>query len=386
MKDSNKTELRGSSQIPADDGAATVRYFWEHHDMKQSLYKRFGFLTYNYCLITKALIRNALTKLSKPLEWIFENNAHGYPSDEVKHGILKAWTTIAKYLDIKMKAKEGNHFFTTQELAELGICEEVYLLTLSRVSKFFAWAYGLQIMPEIQKLIQGVDDSDGEITREERSLPYEELSLNTTQRFPCAIIIDNSLSMGEDGVLWKLRKDLVNLFEEIAEDNEISNCTELYVATCGGGPRKITDFNLIGLQRPNLENICLAPCGQCMMAETIEMVLDDLKERHAVWSEKNIGTKPARILILTDGHKFRGDMSHAISRLQTEFRHVKVFALGASEKADMAVLRTLDTNAAVLGDLAGFFNDVLKSQNGIVYDQEGDGAQSHSRAYLPEPV
>ena len=370
MKDGNYTQqLPDGPRTSMSDGPSDIRNYWEHLDMNYSLFLRFGSLSITYCNSIRNLTKDSYPVPSNPLSWIFTHNSHGYPSNDIKYEIIEAWHTIKAFKELRDKAKQENRFVLTKDLEQEGLTEEVFLTTLSRVSKFFSWAYGIKISPHILSIIEGA--SHNSIPAEEAILGDDDLINNKIPRFPCGIIIDNSLSMGEDGVLENLQQSLKDLSAEIAKSDELSKCIELYVTTCGGGPKVIAEYNLIDLQKPVLDNLCLTPTGPCMMAETIEKTLDELKKRQDKWTRHEICIKTPNIIIMSDGYNFRGDMKHAIKRLRNEFEYVKVFVFGVSKKANIRNLSEISPNTELLGDLTGFFKDVFNSQERITMSHEG---------------
>ena len=353
----DRTKLKGES---------LARFLWDNVDMKRNLYNRLFFLCYNFDLIIKDLSKEAViaegegSKVNR-INWILQNNRNGYPGLDMQREILSARKLLARYSALNYEARQHNHFISTQELEEQGLTEVTFITTLRQVSTFLAWAYNLVIPEKIQKLIETDPKDSDEIPLDEHPTD-DDLANNKSYRFPFIILIDNSLSMGENGTLEQLQQSLTNLFHEIGKSTELSRRVELYVGTCGVKATEIVDFAMIDRQELKLDSMILRAAGPCMMADAIEMALDRLKEHLDILHKPEYGIEfyEPWMLILSDG-KFKGDMDAAIHRIRTDFPHLQVYARGVSSKARMEALRTLDSAAVVLTNVEGFFKDVFTS-------------------------
>lgn len=358
-------------------GKALPRFFWDNIDMGKTLFKRLAFLSIKFDQIIKdlsatAAIPNGAGAKVNRINWILQNNANGYPGIELQRDILNARRYIATFSTINFQASQQNRFVTSKELEDQGFTDASFIIALRQVSNFIAWAYNLEIPDRIKKIIESIHDDSKEIPADERLVTEDDLANNHSYRFPFIIIIDNSLSMGEGNTLEQLQQGLTNLFHEISKSAELSRRMELFVATCGGAAKEIVGFAMIDRQEQQLDSLMLQPFGACKMADTIQMALDKLKERLNMLRNPSydISFYEPWMLILSDG-KFKGDMPTVIQRIKTEFPMLQVYARGISKAARMEALRTLDSEATILGNMEGFFKDVFNSLEKSRYSDPG---------------
>ena len=303
------------------------------------------------------------------IKWILRNNPNGFPGPEMANDILRARRFLSFYISLTYNDDNTERQPTLRELEERGFNEMTFLTTLRQVSAFAAWAYNIDIPKEIQDLLKTTGAKQTDVPEEELSISEDDLACNRSHRFPVVIIIDTGLYMGEDNTLLRVEECLVRLFNEIENSMELSKSIELYVATSGGGPREIVDFAMIDRQALKLDCMMLRPYGQNMMAGTIQMALTKLKSRLSLMRmpDYDINYYKPWMLILSDG-RFSGDMKPAFDSINS-IPFLQVYARGVSNNARLDALRTLDSGAAVLDDLTGFFKDVFdsleRSQNSI---------------------
>lgn len=348
-------------------GKQLLTNFWDNTDMSKKLFNRFYDLSkfHNLGLMDlsegSGISKGPGVNVNR-INWIVMSHSPK-PGPNIIKNIHEARITINQFNNLQNYAR-GNHIkVTDDDMASHGLDEKAYAMTLRKVSEFFAWAYDLPVDERIRNIYKDVEEEDGdEIPRSELDRINKDDLENKSYRFDFIIIIDDSLSMGENNKLLTLQQNLANLVHEIERSSELSRRIELYVATCGGKPKEIVDFAMIERQMLQLSMLILKPFGPCRMAEAIEMALNKLKARLETLSDPSCDIKYYRpwMLILSDG-KFKGDMEGAINRIRQEFDFLQVYARGVSEEANMDNLRKLDKGAAILDNLDGFFKDVFVS-------------------------
>ena len=367
--------------LPNGPGASLVRAFWDQLDLTKTLYSRFDYVSTYFDKIIEDLAQesklpNIQGVKMKRFLWVMEH-LPCVLGQELNTEVFEARKRLGTFYKLKIEAKKKNVSVTEEDLYLDGLTEEMYLKTLSCISRFCALVYNLEINPHVLEIIKDVTDDE---KSDRISIPMEELEMsgedelaeNKSYRFPFVIIIDNSISMQENKRFESLQRGLKELFDRIYSHTVLSSRVELYVATCEREPKEIVNFAMIDKQIITLNQLNLTQNGPCRMATTIEMALDRLKARLDLYSDSSYDIKYFRpwMLILSDG-KFKEDMSKAIERIHKDFDDLQVYARALSSKAKMDNLRLLDPHAAILESLEGFFKDVFVSLKRIKYSHPG---------------
>lgn len=301
------------------------------------------------------------------LKWVLAKNreGHGHPGRDLSDNVYDAKKTCSLFSSIQTLAYTAKKKVEPEDLEKNGLNEQKYLRTLRQISEFMAWGYNQQVPEEIQQLYSTVENLALAIPEEELArLSMEDLSNNTTARFPVLFIIDNNICMGEDDSLLKLEQGLNDLFEEIRSNRSLSWAVELCIYTCGGKPKQIVNFGTIDRQETLLDQMEILPFGVCKMGEAIIQSLDKLEERLLQMSDSEVAVDWYRpwLIILSNG-KFVGDMTGAINCLNEmkKKRELQVYVRAINSKANMEQLSLLSEDTEMLTSVNGFFADVFKS-------------------------
>lgn len=161
---------------------------------------------------------------------------------------------------------------------------------------------------------------------------------NPTPRVPVSLCIDTSGSMMGD----KIRELLegVNLFyNAIDEDDDAHDSAEVSIVAFNSGAALLQDFASIeGLER----DISISPNGTTHLGEGVNLALDTLEKRKALYSGSGVLYYQPWLVLMTDGQP-NGDkqaLERAVQRVSTLVADKKltVFPIGIGSDADMNVL------------------------------------------------
>lgn len=354
-----------------------ARLFWDNIDPAKKLYSRFGFLNINIVGALRDLSQSQnITpprEMMKRLQWVLRNNASGYPGQTMADQMHQALRTLQEVYALGCKEKENGRYVTDLKLEKEGFTEEVYRRVLRQVCEFLAWAYGQVVPDRIQEMYKSVELDDIAVPQEELDrLSRQDLFDYPDTRFPLIFILDNALYMERN--LSKMKDGLDDLIDEIRHSNQLKDCIEMYVATCGGKVTEVVGFANLRRQEAILEQLQLLPYGPCKMAEAITQALDKLEERISVMQDEdtNVDFYCPWMIILSDG-RFRDDMTAVRERLQDmiDRERIQVYVRGVSEAAILDNLRSIAGDVKVLDSVNGFFKDVFVSIKKSEYSVPG---------------
>jgi len=166
-----------------------------------------------------------------------------------------------------------------------------------------------------------------------------DLAENPTPRVPVALCLDTSGSMLGD----KIRElvEGVNVFyDAIDEDDDAHDAAEVSIVEFNSGANLIQDFASI----ENLVRIdAIEPTGSTFLGEGVNLALDTLEKRKALYSTAGVLYYQPWLVLMTDGQP-NGDhasLELAIQRV-TELvaaKKLTVFPIGIGADADMEVLK-----------------------------------------------
>ena len=161
---------------------------------------------------------------------------------------------------------------------------------------------------------------------------------NPTPRVPIAICIDTSGSMAGD----KIREliDGIGLFyDAIDQDDDAHDAAEVSVVAFNTGADLIQDFASIDRLR---RDVIIMPNGLTYLGEGVNLALDTLEKRKALYSNTGVMYFQPWLILMTDGQP-NGDkhaLDRAVQRVTTLVgeRKLTVFPIGIGADADMKVL------------------------------------------------
>lgn len=169
----------------------------------------------------------------------------------------------------------------------------------------------------------------------------DDLVENPTPRVPISLCIDTSGSMSGDKIQELI--DGIGLFyDAIDEDDDAHDSAEVSVIAFNTGADVIQDFaNIEGVNR----DITITPRGLTHMGEGINLALDTLEKRKALYSNSGVLNFQPWLVLMTDGQP-NGDkptLERAIDRVSTlvAAKKLTVFPIGIGSDADMSVLARL---------------------------------------------
>ena len=369
------------------------RIFFEDVRSQKMLFFKINCIKRNYGALIFDLLQQLGADTSQfklfsrsALDFILQNKEPKAGSDrETCFRALKE--LLGDFNNLLVEKRNNNKKVNENDLLRIGLNEGKYLEMLKYMSQLVVWAYPGTVIPDIfLEMFKDVSDEPNKaiLNREWEELSRQDLVNNPGYRFPCVIIIDNSMKMEpylDD--IWKAFKD--NLLAEIQGSQQLSASIELYVATTGGNknrtPKEIVGFCTYNLQKETFDVTEIKPFGQCMMGTAINLALDKLEQHIKDMTDGNIQVDYWRpwFIILSDGDfRDRDVLGLALKRLHDmrDKREVSIYPIGVSENADMEQLRRIDDNAilALPKQYGGFFSDVFnslkRSQDSIPGDNE----------------
>ena len=317
-------------------------------------------------------LQDGIGRIANGLKWIFRNHTRR-PGVTLVQDVWDARKVLIRQGELLHNSKSMGKMITDDDLIKKGLTEEVYYDTLDKVLKFFAWAYDLQIYEQITNMIDEMGskkDSHSRMPEEELNrLSIDSLAQNPTPRIPVIFIVDNSVSMDQNGCLNKLDQGLTELIEMIRSNSTLSHQLDLYIATCGGGAKEIVNFDTIDRLESQLNNFMILPYGRCMMASAIELALRRLDERiqHMRDPEINVDMLNCPWMIVLSNGRFAQDMTEVNKLLAERIneRKLMVYWRALSPTANIEVLSRQPAQESgkvkVLDNVNGFFKDINNS-------------------------
>lgn len=166
----------------------------------------------------------------------------------------------------------------------------------------------------------------------------DDLIENPTPRVPVSICIDTSGSMMGDKI-QELIEGIGLFYDAIDEDDDAHDAAEVSVVAFNSGADLIQEFASIdGLKR----DIAIAPSGLTYLGEGVNLALDTLEKRKALYSNTGVLYYQPWLVLMTDGQP-NGDkqaLDRAVARVTSMVAEKKltVFPIGIGSDADMNVL------------------------------------------------
>lgn len=181
------------------------------------------------------------------------------------------------------------------------------------------------------------------------TLPNPEFANNPDPRCACVLLLDTSSSM-QGPAIDALNDGLKTFQQDLQEDGLARRRVELAIVTFGnGGVKKIQDFITAGdFLAPTLQE-----GGNTPMGAAIQMGLDLVHDRKAIYKANGILYYRPWVLMITDGGPTDGQAWRAAARrVKSEMvaKSVEFFAVGVSG-ADMQVLSEITPRALALDGL-----------------------------------
>ena len=166
----------------------------------------------------------------------------------------------------------------------------------------------------------------------------DELIVNPTARVPVSLCLDTSGSMLGD----KIRElvDGVNLFyDAIDEDDDAHDAAEVSIVEFNSAARLIQDFASIERLK-RIESINAS--GGTALGEGVNLALDTLEQRKAVYSQAGVLYYQPWLVLMTDGQPngSGAELERAATRVGAMIaaKKLTVFPIGIGPDADMGVL------------------------------------------------
>lgn len=166
----------------------------------------------------------------------------------------------------------------------------------------------------------------------------DDLVENPTPRVPVSLCIDTSGSMMGDKIR-ELIEGIKLFYDAIDEDDDAHDSAEVSVVAFNSGANVVQDFASIeGLRR----DIAITPSGLTHLGEGVNLALDALEKRKALYSNSGVLYYQPWLVLMTDGQP-NGDrqmLERAVERVASLVgdKKLTVFPIGIGADADMNVL------------------------------------------------
>jgi uncharacterized protein YegL len=199
---------------------------------------------------------------------------------------------------------------------------------------------------------------------------------NPTPRVPVSLCLDTSTSMAGDKVRELVQG--VNLFyDALNEDDDAHDAAEVSIVEFNSGARLLQDFASVERLQPIS---AFLPSGLTHMGEGVNLALDTLEKRKAMYSGSGVLYYQPWLVLMTDGQPNgdRAELERAVQRVATmaDQRKLVIFPIGIGADADMDVLARFSPNRPPLRlrDLKfkDFFEWLSKSVSRVSRSTPGD--------------
>lgn len=202
---------------------------------------------------------------------------------------------------------------------------------------------------------------------------------NPTPRVPVSLCIDTSGSMA--GAKIRELVHGMNLFcDALDEDDDAHDAAEVSVVEFNSRAKLTRDFASV----ERLERIStIAPEGLTCMGEGVNLALDTLEKRKAMYSSCGVLYYQPWLVLMTDGHPNGSpdDLERAVDRVtrMVTGRKLTVFPIGIGPDADMEALARFSPNRPPLRlkglNFTGFFEWLSKSVSRVSQSTPGDSVK-----------
>ena len=177
-------------------------------------------------------------------------------------------------------------------------------------------------------------------------IPDVALIDNTSQRLPCALVLDGSGSMGGQKI-DKLNAGLQVLEQELKNDPVASQRVQLLVIQFGGDNevQVVADWtDAMSFTAPQLRANGLTPMG-----DAVRLAMAKLEEQKARYRSNGIAYNRPWLFLLTDGEPTDPDWQSAAaeSRAAEQSGKMVVFGIGAGADANLGQLGQFSTRRPV---------------------------------------
>lgn len=157
---------------------------------------------------------------------------------------------------------------------------------------------------------------------------------NPQNRCPCVLLLDVSGSMSGSKIS-QLNEGLHTLKEELISDKIAASRVEIAIITFGSDITIVQDFVTAEYFNPPI----LSPAGATPMGQAINLALDKLQTRKALYRENGVAYYRPWVFLITDGEPTDDEWQSAAQRATEQENNKKVafFCIGV-EDANMEIL------------------------------------------------
>lgn len=207
----------------------------------------------------------------------------------------------------------------------------------------------------------------------------DDLVENPTPRVPVSLCIDISSSMTGDKIRELVRG--VNVFyDAVEEDDDAHDAAEISIVGFNSGATLIQDFASVD-QAERIST--LSPAGLTYMGEGVNLALNTLEDRKAMYSGSGVLYYQPWLVLMTDGQPngSQAELERAIQRVvaMVTAKKLTVFPIAIGADADMAVLARFSPNRAPLRlrglNFKEFFEWLSRSVSRVSRSTPGDAVK-----------
>lgn len=216
------------------------------------------------------------------------------------------------------------------------------------------------------------------------AIKADDLIENPTPRVPVTLCLDTSASMRDNDKIKELVQGVNLFYDAIDEDEDAHDSAEVSIVEFNSSASIIHDFaNIDGLTPID----AIGANGGTALGEGVNLALDTLERRKAVYSQAGVLYYQPWLVLMTDGQPngSAAELERAVKRVSdlTAAKKLTVFPIGIGADADMDVLaRFSPSNRAPLRlrglNFREFFEWLSKSVSRVSRSTPGDTLKEDS--------
>lgn len=230
---------------------------------------------------------------------------------------------------------------------------EEYRKTLKTISEFIALLSGLTIPNELSS-VWDVNITD------------QDMFDNPTTRVPVVLCLDVSSSMIMENRIEQLNKGVKAFFDSVRDDSIAKWAAEICIVVFNNEARQLIDFNYVDKQASAFEELNLIADGNTAMGAAVNLSLDLLEKRKALYRSSSIDYWQPWLVLMTDGQA-TDEIESAAARCSKLVKEGKLvlFPLAIGNGANMAQLKRFSPKRAPMrlnaNKISEFFNWLSRS-------------------------
>lgn len=139
----------------------------------------------------------------------------------------------------------------------------------------------------------------------------DDLVTNPSPRIPICLCIDTSRSMSHYGRIESIKEGILNLYNELNNDFQLSNSAEIAIVTFDNEAEILENFETVS--EKNLPDFKIS--GNTALGKGVNLSLDILEQRKNLYKENGIDYYQPWLIIMTDGASY-GEPKYILKQAQ----------------------------------------------------------------------